>query len=239
MKIYIIIIEILLICFLVYRLSKLFKNYRELGEEDLIEKVEIVLKNNFPKPVATMVTREITMLYYLFARKKVDVDGQNFTYHKGVGYKGVLIALLSVILLESVGLFFLLHKWSPILSWIHIALNIYGVLYLISDYRAIVQLPISIKQDVLHIKIGTRREISIPYHQIASITSASNYEKHKRDKDVFKGVLLEFDTPQFEINLKQPINITHFTGKTHPIQKIYLTVDQKEKFHQNLLQKWD
>ncbi|MHC0039747.1 hypothetical protein [Pseudoneobacillus sp. C159] len=241
MKIYIILIEILLICFLVFRLYKLYKCYIELGEVGgFIEKIEIVLKKTFPTPVALMITREMTMLYYLFARKSNGgADGQAYTYHKSVGYKGVLIALLSVILLESVGLFFLLHKWSLILSWIHIALNIYGVLYLISDYRAIVQRPIFIKQEILHIKIGTRREISIPYDQIASITSGSNYEKHKRDKNVFKGLLIEFDTPQFELNLKEPINIINFLGKNQAIQKVYLTVDEKGQFYQTLLRKME
>jgi hypothetical protein len=234
---FIILIEGVLISFLVFRLYKLSRSYNRLGKEGtFLEKIELVLKQSFPKPAAVIITREITMICYLFARKSVSTAGDVFTYHKGVGYKGVLIALLSVILLESAGLFFLLHKWSPILSWVHLALNVYGLLYLISDYRAIIQLPIIITDHALQIRVGSRRQLTVPLEKIASINGASRFIEEKKNKDVFKAVLIEIDTPQFELNLKEPITTTNFLGKPQQITKVYLTVDDKEKFLQ-LLQK--
>ncbi|MBS4196267.1 hypothetical protein [Lederbergia citri] len=235
MKVLIIGLESILISFLIFRVYKLSKSYRKLGKEkSFIEKMEVILSESLPKPVAMMITREITMLYYLFSRDSNQEMNNAFSYHKKVGYKGIMIVLLSVILLESVGLFFLLHNWSPIISWIHVALNIYAVLYLISDYRAIVQLPILLKDNMLLIRIGSRRHIAIPLTQIASIDGGGKFLEEKRNKHVFKGVLLEFDTPQFEIDLKNPIIMTNLLGKPQEITKVYLTVDDKEKLHQSL-----
>ncbi|MCJ8007053.1 hypothetical protein ACFFF5_06065 [Lederbergia wuyishanensis] len=235
MKVYIIVIEIILISFLIFRVYKLSKSYKKLGKEkSFIEKVETVLSESLPKPVAMIVTREITMFYYLFSRKSNKGMVSPYSYHKNVGYKGILIVLLTVILLESVGLFFLFHKWSPLISWIHVVLNVYGVLYLISDYRAIVQLPILLQNSELFIRVGSRRQITIPLNQIASINGGGKFFEEKKNKDVFKGVLLEFDTPQFEITLKQPITTTGILGKKQEIMKVYMTVDDKEKFRRAL-----
>lgn len=236
MKFFIILVEIILLSFLAYRLYKLFRNYKNLGDSGtFLEKAGTVLCESLPKPVAILLFREITMFYYLFAEKPHKVEGEAFTYHKEAGYKAILIALLSVILLESAGLFFLLHKWSPILSWMHISLNVYGLLYLISDYRAIVQRPILLTDDELHIRVGSRREISVPTRIIDSINGGSSFMEEKKNKSIFKAVLLETETPQFEICLKEPITTTNFLGKTQEITKVYVTVDDKGRFRQSLL----
>jgi hypothetical protein len=239
MGMYLYIFEGILISFLVYRLFKLVSNYKKLEKElTFLEKVQSVLEGSMPKPVRMIVFRELAMIYYLFARNKKE-EGLTFSYHKAAGYKGILVALLSVILMESIGLYFLFHQWSPIVSWIHIGLNIYGVLYLISDYRAIVQLPIVVRDGEIHIKIGTRREMKVPINQIASIKGGQSFHENKKLKDVFKGVLMEFDTPQFEILLKEPIMTVNFLGRLQEIRTIYLTVDDKENFQRYVVEKME
>lgn len=240
MKFFIILVEMVLLSFLAYRLIKLFRNYKNLGGSGtFIEKAGTVLSVSLPKPVAILLIREIMMFYYLFAGKSPKVEVEAFSYHKEAGYKAILITLMSVILLESVVLFLLLHKWSPILSWIHIALNVYGVLYLISDYRAIVQRPFLLTENELHIRLGSRREIVVPIKNIDSINGGSSFMEEKKKKTIFKAVLLETETPQFELCLKEPITTTNFLGKPKEVTKVYVTVDDKERFRQSLLQKME
>ncbi|KAA0547073.1 hypothetical protein FZW96_13915 [Bacillus sp. BGMRC 2118] len=231
MKLLLLSVELVLICFLLYRLYRLTKHYQRVGTEGtFLQKLEVVLHETFPSLVATIVHREISMFYFLFAKEKKPKEGTSYTYHKNVGYKGILIALLSVVLIESVGLFFLLHNWNPVVSYIHILLNLYGVVYLISDYRAIVQRPIEVTDHNLIIELGTRRQISVPFHQIASIQDGKNWEEDKKRKDLFKSVLLEFETPQFEIAFKESIPTKNLLGKMVMMNKLYVTVDDQSQF---------
>ncbi|MBM7619946.1 hypothetical protein JOC95_001798 [Bacillus tianshenii] len=240
MKSIIILVELVLLSFLVFRLFKLYRNYKNLGDSGtFLEKVGMVLNRSLPKPVSTLLIREITMFYYLLAGESPKEAGESFTYHKEAGYKAILIALLSVILLESAGLFFLLHQWSPILSWIHIALNIYGVLYLISDYRAIKQRPILLTDEQLRIRLGSRREIEVPIRMIDTVNSGNSFMEEKKNKTVFKAVLLETEMPHFELCLKEPIYMINLLGKPQVIEKVYVTVDDRERFHQSLLRKME
>lgn len=237
MEYLILFIELLLISLLVFRLSVIVKRYKNLGNVGTFpEKIEIVMQQTFPKTVAVIVSREISMIYYLFTKKSAQGEGEHFTYHKGVGYKGILIALISVILIESIGLYFLIHRWNMIIAWIHIGLNVYGLLYLVSDYRAIVHRPFVVYGEALKITLGSRRQITIPFSGIDSIESGIGFEKEKKNKDIFKAVLLEFDTPQFKINLKEPILIVDFLGRPQEISNVYITVDDKERFHRLLVQ---
>lgn len=238
MKIFIILIEMVLVSFLVLRLYKMSKQYKQLGKEGtFLEKMETILNQSLPKNVATIVIREVTMIYYLFTRnKKINVKGnETFSYHKGTGYLGILCAFIFVILIESVGLFFLFHNWSPILSWIHFAFNIYAVLFLISDYRAILQRPIVITDKDLSISVGTRRKLTVPLENISAITDGRDFENEKKNKKIFKAVLLEFEMPQFAIQLKEPVGTSNFLGKPQNVDKVYVTVDDRDRFYQSLL----
>ncbi|MCM3671259.1 hypothetical protein M3181_20070 [Mesobacillus maritimus] len=238
MKVLLILIELFIISFLILRLSKLFKSYKKNNnDENFPTKLQIVLMETLPKHIALIVSREITMLYYLFTRKTRKEEGMAFSYHKEIGYNGVLFALIGVILIESVGLFFLLHAWIPVLSWVHLALNGYGLLYLVSDYRAIVKLPIILTEHDLFIRVGSRRQIKIPYERIASINGGDRFLDQKKEKGIFKAILIEFDTPQFELNLKEPVTTTNLIGKPQEIMKVYITVDDKERFRQTLHQR--
>lgn len=233
MKLLIVVIEAILVSFLLFRLYKLTKKYKSLGKEGaFLPKIEMILNQTFPKAVAAVVLREITMLYFLVAKKSESIKGEAFSYHKEIGYKGILIALLSVILLESAGLFFLLHNWNLIVSYVHIFLNLYAVMYLISDYRAIVQRPFLVTNTEIVLQLGSRREVTVPFYLIESIRDGKRFHDEKKNKDIFKAVLIEFDTPNFEISMKEPIETKTLLGNPTLINKVYVTVDEKDKFRQ-------
>ncbi|MBE4909216.1 CPBP family intramembrane metalloprotease [Bacillus luteolus] len=184
------------------------------------------------------IAREVSMYYYFFTIKPPIFNnklGSTYTIHKRNGYLGIMIALLFVILLESAGLFYLLHKWSPIASWIHLLLNVYGFTYLISDYKAITRNPILLTNKYLYINVGLRKSLTVPISAIQSIQSGNmNYEKDKKRKDIFKATVLDMDTPDYEIGLKHKIPTKSFTGTIQYVEKIYISIDEREAFFRDL-----
>ncbi|WP_066051992.1 hypothetical protein [Robertmurraya korlensis] len=156
------------------------------------------------------------------------VANQQFTYHKKSGYKGFIIAMVCVCVVETVGVSFLLYKWSPIAHWIHLFLSVSTILFLILDLRAVTKNPIVLENDELTIKIGIRPPIRIQLSNISNIKSGKiNFENNRKNKDVLDLSLLGFDEPTFEIVLSKPM-----TNKSKTIQRIFLTVDDERAFYE-------
>lgn len=155
-----------------------------------------------------------------------------FTYHKQSGYIGFTYAMIGVIVLESVGVSFLLYKWSPILHWLHLILCVFIGSFLIVDLKAVVKNPISFKDNELGMKIGIRQKVLIDVKNIKELRNGSiHYENDRKNKEVLDLSLLGFDAPTFEIELIEPIDSKPLIGKSHMISRIFLSVDEKDAFY--------
>lgn len=156
------------------------------------------------------------------------VVNQQFTYHKKSGYTGFIIAMICVCMVETVGVSYLLYKWSPFLHWIHLLLSISTILFLILDLRAVNKNPIILQNDELIIKVGLRPAVHIQLSDILEIKSGKlNFENDRKNKEVLDLSLLGFDEPTFEIVLSEPIH-----NKNKSIQRIFFTVDDERAFYE-------
>jgi hypothetical protein len=156
------------------------------------------------------------------------VVNQQFTYHKKSGYTGFIIAMICVCMVETLGVSYLLYKWSPILHWIHLFLSISTILFLILDLRAVTKNPIILQNDKLIIKVGLRSAVHIQLSDILEIKSGKlNFENDRKNKEVLDLSLLGFDEPTFEIVLSEPIH-----NKNKSIQRIFFTVDDERAFYE-------
>ena len=159
------------------------------------------------------------------------IDHQ-FTYHKKSGYTGFICAMVAVCIVETVGVSFLLYKWSPIVHWIHLFLSVATIVFLIVDLRAVTKFPIVIRNNELIIKIGLRPSITIDLTNIKEIKSGKiNFENDRKNKEVLDLSLLGFDEPTFEIVLNEPV-----LTKKSSIQRIFLTVDDERAFYEEVIQ---
>lgn len=159
------------------------------------------------------------------------VDHQ-FTYHKKSGYTGFICAMIAVCIVETVGVSFLLYKWSPIFHWIHLFLSVATIVFFIIDLRAVTKYPIVIKNNDLTIKIGIRPPITIALTNIMEIKSGKiNFENDRKNKEVLDLSLLGFDEPTFEIVLYEPV-----LTKKSTIQRIFFTVDDERAFYEEVNQ---
>lgn len=155
-----------------------------------------------------------------------------FSYHKHSGYIGFTCAMIGVIVLESVGVSFLLYNWSPLLHWLHLALCIVIGVFLVMGLRAVINNPITVKNNELSFKIGLRPRVTIDTSAIKELKSGNiNYENDRKNKELLDLSLLGFDAPTFELVLHNSIIYKDLIGKERPISRIFFSVDDKQTFY--------
>ncbi|MFZ3587741.1 hypothetical protein ACOI1C_00400 [Bacillus sp. DJP31] len=234
-KIILLFIEFLFLILAIYKIRKAVIAYRNLdprlGFDERVEHlVEKLFKNRI---IRTNVKREILLFYYLFTRKKklVNHEVKSFSYDQDVSYGGFTFAIIFALVLEGVGISFFLHNWQPVIAWIHLVLSVYAILFLIADYKAIVRNSIIIDDSEVKIKIGFRSKIYVNIKNIKLIQDGKiNFERDKKRKDMINFTLLQFEEPNFEIILKEPILYYDVLGRKTMVRCIYLSVDSKNLF---------
>jgi hypothetical protein len=232
-------LEVLVLCFGIWRVSRFVKAYKMTDQglpfEDRIE--EMVVNQVKSKVLATFVTRDLLMMYYLFSKsKKRNVEKKDaYSLHKKVGYGGMVFAFIFVLLLEGVGVSYFLHSWSKVAAWIHLVLSIYMIVFLIGDFKAVIRNPVLISQETIHFRFGLRMKVEVLLSNIEGIQSGKiNYENDKKRKDVWVATLLEFEEPDIEIAFKEPIMIKDGIGREHVTRKMYLSLDEQHEFMRNV-----
>jgi len=155
-----------------------------------------------------------------------------FTYHKESGYTAFVWAMISVSVIEAVGVSFLLIKWSPILHWIHLSLSVTVIAFLLADLRAVKKHPITLTNDILSLKIGIRRTVNIPIKYIKEIRRGNlHYEHDRKNKEVLDLSLLGLADPTFELVLEHPVENKRLFGKVSYKKRIFFTIDNQQTFY--------
>lgn len=96
----------------------------------------------------------------------------HFTVHAQNGNASSQQAFLLLMLIELPIMHLLLHfAWNPKAAIIVSMLSVYGWLWLLAEYRATLQRPISLDQDAIQIRYGIFTDMSLPLAAIRSITT--------------------------------------------------------------------
>ncbi|HUJ12819.1 MAG TPA: hypothetical protein VL284_03430 [Thermoanaerobaculia bacterium] len=148
-----------------------------------------------------------------------------FTVHQRVGWGPILAALLLVIAAETAGVHVLVRHWSAVVAWTLTILDLYGIVWLVRDYRALRLRPTTIDADALHIRYGLRWSADVPLSAIESVEPIRG--EWKRD-----GVLkiAMFEEPKLLIRLREPVNATAFGVLTRKIDAIAILPDDSVRF---------
>ncbi|NBB80155.1 MAG: hypothetical protein GVY36_12045, partial [Verrucomicrobia bacterium] len=172
-------IEISLIGYVLFRAVR---TVRRMGlrrsdptDTDLLEHLRRTMRQAFDvRVLADVIAHELAVFYYaLFSWRSslpsARPEASTYTYHKSSGYGVILAGIMVALVIELVGVHLLLHLWSPTVAWIHTALGLYGMLWLVGDYRAMRFRPIQLHGDVLYLRCGLRWSIRVPLASIASV----------------------------------------------------------------------
>ncbi|WP_010283586.1 hypothetical protein [Bacillus timonensis] len=194
------------------------------------------------KKLIDILVYDFTIFYYgFFAWKKKWVDREHtraFSIHKNSGYFGLFLMLVHAMVIEVIGVHFLIaHFWSPTAAWFFTALDLYALLWIIADYHAIRLSPIVVKDDKLFAQVGIRREIVVDLNTIKSLQPTTTDKKERsKEKHSFAITLPDFfeENPQYEIELNEPTLAYFPFGIKKEMTKLYITVDDKEQFLQEI-----
>jgi membrane protein YdbS with pleckstrin-like domain len=237
--------------FLLYKILKYFPklmkefNNRSLEGYNFIENMNVALKSIFPNSFIEKIwTTESSIYYYsLFSfRKKINthIIWEQFSYHKKTGVIALNLMLIHAIVIETIGIHYLLHKINPIISYITLFLNVYTVLLFIAEIQAIRLTPIQIINEKLVIQIGIMKRITIPLKNISKIEYYNGPEKFSKKEleHIFDARVNDFiqEKPKFDIYLKETSTANLLYGFTKKVNRIVLSVDEPERFYQTLSQ---
>ena len=223
-----------------YIFVKAYRTFRRAqparGDGDAYDRLRRITRSALDVPSAAgVLAYELAVFYYAFApgRPARQVEGEGaFSYHRKSGYGAVLAALLMAAALELTAGHFLLRQWSATAVWIHLGLSLYGVLWLIGDYRAQRQRPIRLDRDRLRLCCGIRWDVEVPWHQVRSIERKPSFRTWSGRKDVLN--LHVLGRPHFLIELERPVRAEGPYGVGRDVLKIGFNVDDPERFAERL-----
>src|SRR5690625_2434981 len=123
------------------------------------------------------------MFYYVFTTwgKKPPTGESYFTLHKSSSFIAFQILLIHSIVIETIGIHWWLHDKLLWLSIILLIINIYTVLFLISNIQVVRFTPVQIEDNYLYVSLGLMKKMIISIDNIASITMDKNLLEEKLD----------------------------------------------------------
>jgi hypothetical protein len=183
--------------------------------------------------LAEMVAGEIAVWYYaLFAwgkRPRVKDDEIAITVHQQGGWGAVLVALMIVISGESLAVHVVVQHWSTKIAWIVTALEVYGILWLIADFRALDLRPTLVGRDSLRIRVGLRWTAAVPFRSIASVARITPApDQTWRRRGLLKAAVLS--EPQYLLRLSEPVTAHAIYGIRREVSEIAIAPDDREAF---------
>ena len=158
-------IELAVLSFVIFKTVITIKAFKEnKSNEDFYSTLLITTKSIFPKPLASVIATEISMIYYgFFIWKKRDLKENEFTYHKKNALVSILGGFTLVIIGETFALHSLLVKWEVVVGWIISCLSAYTAIQFFSLAKSIIQRPIflDVERNKIHLKYGFFSDVKI------------------------------------------------------------------------------
>ncbi|WP_350292911.1 hypothetical protein [uncultured Croceitalea sp.] len=226
------IIELAILAFVLYNVSKAIKRYKEhkTHSYDFYTNLKDTCNEILPKGMVTPVVTEIAVFYYGFInwKKKVFKPGE-FSYHKNSGTISLLVAIIFIIGVETVVFHILLAKWNIVAAWILSILSIYSAIQLFGFLKSMLYRPITIENDMLYLRYGIMNEAVVAIKEIDSIALFT--KDIKLDKETRKlSFLGELEGHNVIIRLKEAHTLTGLYGIKRTFKVLVLHVDNKVAF---------
>lgn len=221
-------LEVALAAFIAYGIWNLMK----LGD-DIDNTLQSGIENRLGKSISTklMVFEARIWLYALFKPKHPRYSGdRHFSYAKQHGNASNQLGFILAILFEMPVAHLLLHfMWSPMAAWIASVLSLWGLLYLVAEYRATLVRPVSIDNDQLTIRCGVfSTDAVIPWRLIRTIEK--NAQPIRRQAGVRR--YKQMGELNIAIHLQPGVMLPDMLGREKPVATIYLGLDEPDRFIQ-------
>jgi hypothetical protein len=231
------VLEVSMVILVVYSVIKSIIRYKRNNkskENDFLEIMRISLEpklgNGF---VLGAILTELSVFYYSIVgwlKPTVIENGKVYSYHKTSQIKTIVIVFSILIILEAILFHFLIQLWSEVAAWIFTIINIYALLYMIGLYNSVRFLPHNFYGHKLTIRFGYQSSIELDIRNIESIKTAREQGGiwENKSKETYYA-LLNMDTPQYEIFLKEPALMISSYGRKKYVKTIVFRTDEPQK----------
>ena len=151
-----------------------------------------------------------------------------FTSYKENGLLLILTTILSIFLIETTGVHFLLSIWNNTIAWVLTGLSIYTCLQLFAHIRAIKARPISIKNNSFEIHNGLAGDAFIQFNNIEKIELSTKIPIDR--KSIKISLLKGLENHNIVVYLKSPIQTTKIFGIKKQTDTVLFFVDKPKEF---------
>lgn len=175
-------------------------------------------------PVFRLALTEMFLIYYgIFGsfRRTAPERPDTFSYHRSQDTT-VSVALILMIVLETVPLHVLVHSWSGVAAWLLTGLSLYTLLWLLGDYQALRLKPITLTPTHLRLYTGLRWQADIALENIAAVTSAE-------PTAAYTNLDISLSKPQLYLRLKRPVPVFGVFGRRTEVTCVGIYVDDLER----------
>ena len=180
--------------------------------------------------VATIVSSEIAVFYYaFFSAKDRSADYKTtFTSYKENGLPIVLAAILSIFLIETTGMHFLLILWNKTIAWVLTGLSLYTCIQLFGHIRAIKSRLTIINSGSFEVHNGLAGDALIHFDNIEKIELSA--KKPTGRNSVKISLLQGLESHNITVFLKTPIHVTKIFGIKKQADVVLFFVDKPKEF---------
>jgi len=234
-------VEIVLILYALYHIEKIITIYREDKQVYYYtsDKIEGVLTQVYGEyKILSFLVSEMMIFYYAlfgwFVKKNSFDNVSEFTYIKETMYGVFLWVIFISTMIEVPIVHYFLSLWSVTVAWIVTGVTLYGMIWLLGDYKAIKHMPIRINETHLFIRIGVRSKVDIALSNIDTISSNVKEEEKESYKHL---VLMTTVDANIYITLKEKIHIKGIFGSKKGVDKVALYMDEPRLFSDAILNK--
>lgn len=104
---------------------------------------------------------ELLVFYYAFCSWRKKQASNGFTLYKTTMYVPLLFMIFHAALFEAVAFHWFFHERMPILAWAHTILSVYGLVFLLADFRALALNPAKIEKGQFYLSNGLFKRTKI------------------------------------------------------------------------------
>jgi len=208
--------EVLIVVGIVRRVRALAKHEGPKSDDFLLRMQAL------PDVLSRAVGAELAVFHYglLGPRIRRATRAGEFAYTETSGFGGVLLMLGVVAVSEGIAVHFVLMEYAPRAAWVHLAVNVYGLLWLVAAYQAARLRPVVVTEDTLLVRASLLWTAEVPRAAIASVTDVV---EAPRGRGVLKAAL--GTTPVLLVTLSAPIEARGLMGLRRQVTRIALHVD--------------
>ncbi|WP_179414304.1 hypothetical protein HDF19_01960 [Mucilaginibacter sp. E4BP6] len=176
-----------------------------------------------------IIASELTILRFgLFFWKKQQpiAASRRFSIHREIAYASLFGVIIFACAIELIAFHLFLNHYSHIAAIIITILSIYGILFLIGDFTAIIQNPVLILKNQILLRTGLRWRALVDVSNITSIQKVT--DSFEAVHACFNGGLMK-NRVNILFNFSEPLQIERLYRKNITTNQIVMTVDEADE----------